>query len=310
MYNKILVTGGAGYIGSVLVPHLLKLHNEVHVVDNFMYGQAPFLHCCYYPSLHIHNRDVCDGIEDLLDDVDVIIPLAALVGQPVCDKYAARAKDVILSSIDDMIPHLSDNQLVIYPTTDSGYGSTDGNVMCTEETPLNPVSWYAKLKMWAADTLLENHGNTIIFRLATAFGVSPRMRFDLLVNDFTQRAVRDGAIVLFESHYKRNFVHVSDIAGAMIFAMDNSEFMKGEIYNVGLDDANISKMELCEIIKEVVPGFTVVESNTGTDPDQRNYIVSNEKLAREGFRAIIPLVNGIKEVVRACGMLTRQHSNV
>ena len=298
---KILVTGGAGYLGSILVPELLNDEHEVTVVDNFMYKQTSLNHLCANPKFDIVRGDVRveTTMWPLLKKADIIIPLAAYVGAPLCTQDPIGASTTNKDAIFMMIKHLSKNQLVIMPTTNSAYGTGD---YCTEESPLNPISLYAKDKV-EVEKQLMNHANSISYRLATVFGMSPRMRLDLLVNDFTYRAVNDSALVLFESHFKRNYIHVRDIALAFQHAIANQKTMSGEVYNVGLSEANVSKWELCEIIQKQLPNFTFMQAEVGVDPDQRNYIVSNEKIESTGFQTKYSLETGIKELIKGYRMI-------
>ena len=309
---KILVTGAAGYIGSVLVPILLTKGYKVIAVDNFMYNQSSLLDCCHDEKLSIVRGDVRekDLISGCLKQADVIFPLACLTGAPLCAKDPVSAKAINLDAIKMMLELRSKEQAVIFPTTNSGYGIGQEGVYCTEETPLKPISLYGKLKVEAEKIILEA-GNSISLRLATAFGISPRMRLDLLVNDFTYRAVTDRFIILFEAHFKRNYIHIRDIAKAFIHCLENFVEMNNEPYNVGLSDANLSKWELCEEIKKQVPGFYFVEAAVGEDPDKRNYIVSNAKIEATGYKPDFSLPAGITELVKGYKVIRRnQFSNV
>ncbi len=309
---KALVTGAAGYIGSVLVPTLLKEGYEVTAVDNFLYNQSSLLDCCHDNNLTIIRGDARDKnlISKCLKDVDVIIPLACLTGAPLCDKDPFAAKEVNLDAIKMLLELRSKDQIVVYPTTNSGYGVGEAGIYCTEETPLRPVSLYGRLKVDAEKAILDA-GNSITLRLATAFGISPRMRLDLLVNDFTYRAVNDRFVILFEAHFKRNYCHVRDISKAFIHCLDNYGTMMNEPYNVGLSEANLSKWELCEEIKKQVPGFYFVEAAVGEDPDKRNYIVSNAKIEKTGFKTDMSLQKGIAELIKGYKVISRnQFSNV
>ena len=296
---KILITGAAGYIGSVLVPILLQKGHEVIAVDNFMYKQTSLLECCHFDKLTLINGDVRNAvlIEQQLKKVDAILPLACLTGAPLCDKDPITARAVNFEAIKTILAKRNPDQMVIFPTTNSGYGVGDEGIHCTEETPLRPVSLYGQLKVEIEKIILES-GNSITFRFATVFGVSPRMRLDLLVNDFTYRAYHDRFIVLFEAHFKRNYLHVRDAARAFIYGLENFEQMKGEAYNVGLSDANISKAELCEVIKEQLPNFYFTEAEIGEDVDKRDYIVSNKKIEAAGFKTEHSLSYGIKELIK------------
>ncbi len=311
--TNILVTGGAGYIGSVLVPALLDRGFGVTVVDNFMYHQDSLASVCYRPEFSLVYGDVrsMDTMRPLIKNADVIIPLAALVGAPLCDRDPIASTATNLQAIVDMSRELGREQRVLLPVTNSGYGVGEAGKFCTEETPIRPVSRYGRDKVEAERQLLERHPSSISFRLATVFGMSPRMRLDLLVNDFTYRACRDKSIVLFESHFKRNFIHVRDVARAFLHGIDRFDTMAGQIYNVGLSDANLSKLELCQRIAKYVPGFVLHESNIGQDPDQRDYIVSNDKIERTGFRPAFSLDDGIRELVKGFAMMRHtKYSNV
>jgi len=299
--TKVLVTGGAGYLGSILVPELLDDGYEVTVIDNFMYKQTSLNHLCANPHFDIVRGDVRveTTMWPLLKKADIIIPLAAYVGAPLCNQDPIGASTTNKDAIFMMLKYLSKNQLVIMPTTNSAYGTGD---YCTEDSPLNPISLYAKDKVEVEKRLMD-HPSSISYRLATVFGMSPRMRLDLLVNDFTYRAVNDSALVLFESHFKRNYIHVRDIASAFLHAINNYQTMIGEVYNVGLSNANVSKWELCEIIQKQLPNFTFMQAEVGVDPDQRNYIVSNEKIEKTGFETKYSLEAGIKELIKGYKMI-------
>ena len=309
---KILVTGGAGYIGSVLVPSLLSEGNEVIVVDSFMYGQTSLLDCCADPKLRIIRADVRDErlISELLTKVDAVLPLACLTGAPLCDKDPRTAEAVNRDAVMMIAKKLSSQQRLIFPSTNSGYGVGEANIQCDEETPLRPISLYGRLKVELEKHLLDR-GNCVTFRFATLFGTSPRMRLDLLVNDFTYRAVIDRFVVLFEPHFKRNYLHVRDGARAFQHALANYDTMKGRPYNVGLSDANISKWELCEVIHKYLPDFTYLVAEVGKDPDQRNYIVSNDRIESTGYRTMINLDAGVQELIKGYQVVRRNHySNV
>ncbi|MFA5142567.1 MAG: SDR family oxidoreductase [Candidatus Omnitrophota bacterium] len=309
---KILVTGGAGYIGSVLVPALLKEGFEVTVIDNFIYNQAPLLDCCHDDKLTIVRADARDKsiVSRYLKGADAIFPLACLTGAPLCQQNPLEARSVIVDALKMILSLRSKKQAIIYPTTNSGYGIGQKGIFCTERTPLRPVSLYGRLKVEAEKALLDS-GDCITLRLATAFGISPRMRLDLLVNDFTYRAVNDRFIVLFEAHAKRNYIHVRDVAKAFIHCLNNFPFLKGEPYNVGLSDANLSKRELCAEIKKQVPDFYFTEARIGHDPDKRDYIVSNEKIERTGYRPDYSIRKGISELIKGYQVVRRnQFSNV
>ena len=304
MSKKILVTGGAGYLGSTLVPELLELGHQVTLVDNFVYKQSSLNHVCHKSNFKVVKGDVRieSKMKPLIKDADVIIPLAALVGAPICNQDPVGATTINHDAIDIMLKMISKDQLILMPTTNSAYGSGDKNNFCTEESPLNPISKYAIDKVEVEKKLMQ-HPNAISFRLATVFGMSPRMRIDLLVNDFTYRAVYDGFVVLFESHFKRNYVHVKDVSRVFQHALLNQDKMKGQIYNVGLSEANVSKWELCERIQKHISNFTFLEAPLGKDPDQRNYIVSNEKLESTGYKTAFSLDHGIEELIKGFTMI-------
>jgi len=309
---KILVTGGAGYIGSVLVPELLAKGHEVTVVDNFMYGQQVLLDCCYNEKLSIIRGDVRDKalISKCMQKTDAIFPLACLTGAPLCSKDPIGAQTINFDAIKMILELRKKNQKIIFPTTNSGYGVGQKGIFCTEETPLNPITLYGTLKVDIEKLILKSE-NSITLRLATVMGVSPRMRLDLLVNDFTYRAINDRFLVLFESQFKRNYVHVRDVANAFIHCLDNFDSMKNEPYNVGLSEANLSKWELCEEIKKQVPDFYFAEAKIGEDPDKRDYIVSNEKLEGTGWHADYSLQRSIAELIKGYQVIKRnQFANV
>lgn len=307
----VLVTGGAGYLGSILVPALLARGCSVAVVDNFMYGQTPLLDCCHDEKLSIVRGDARDErlMLPLLKKADVVMPLACLVGAPLCAQKPIEARSTNLDAILMLLKNASKAQRFISPTTNSGYGVGQAGVFCTEETPMNPISLYGILKVELEQALLA--AGAVSLRLATVCGVSPRMRLDLLVNDFTYRAVFDRFVVLFESHFKRNYIHVRDVARAFCHALDHFDAMKGQPYNVGLSDANLSKMELCQEIQKQVPGFTIMEAHVGKDPDQRNYIVSNAKIEATGYQPQVSIQRAIAELIKGYQVVRRsQFANV
>jgi nucleoside-diphosphate-sugar epimerase len=311
--TKVLVTGGAGYIGSTLVPALLDRGFAVTALDNFMYGQDSLASVCYHPAFSLVRGDVRskDVTRPLIKDADIIIPLAALVGAPLCDRDPLAATTTNKDAIVGMLADLSRDQQVLLPITNSGYGVGEADTFCTEDTPIRPISLYARDKVAVEQILLDRHPNALSFRLATVFGMSPRMRLDLLVNDFTYRACTDRFIVLFESHFKRNYIHVRDVARAFLHGIERFDAMRGGPYNVGLSDANLSKRELCERIQAQLPSFVFIESAIGKDPDKRNYIVSNEKIERTGFRPAHSLDDGIRELIKGFAMIRNmKYSNV
>jgi len=306
MSAHVLVTGAAGYLGSILCEHLLKGGYRVTAVDNLIYQQHSLFHLCADPRFEFSFGDVRDErfIKGLVSKPDVLIPLAAIVGAPGCDRDPLLARSVNLEAIRLLNRLRSPTQLVVYPTTNSGYGTKSGDVSCTEETPLEPISLYGQTKTEAEATLLESV-NAITLRLATVFGMSPRMRLDLLVNHFVYTAVTDGYIVIFEKDFKRNYIHIRDVADCFIHCIENSKSMVGRPYNAGLDSANLSKEELALKIKEVVPNFYIHFAAVGSDPDKRNYIVSNQRLRKAGFEAKRTLESGIEELVKGYRMMGR-----
>ena len=302
-YN-ILVTGGAGYLGSILVPELLNAGTRVTVLDNFMFKQASLGHCCADPNFSVVRGDCRDEqlVKKLLKDVDIVIPLAALVGAPLCKMDPVGATSTNLDAQMMLLRNLSPNQRVLVPITNSGYGIGESDRFCTEESPLRPLSLYGIHKVEVEKAALDR-GNTISFRLATVFGMSPRMRIDLLVNDFTYRAVTDRFVVLFESHFKRNYIHVRDVTRAFMHGIANFDSMKGRPYNVGLSEANLSKFELCERIRREIPDFVFLDAPVGEDPDKRDYIVSNQRIEGTGYKPIHSLELGLRELVKGYAML-------
>jgi len=301
---KILITGGAGYIGSILVPHLINLGHTVTVLDNFIFKQNSLSHVCVEPRFQIVRGDARDisNLRPLTKDADIIVPLAALVGAPLCDTDVLGASSTNYEAIKTLLSLLSKEQKVLIPITNSGYGVGETDKLCDEETPLRPITHYGKTKVQAESCVLER-GNAISFRLATVFGMAPRMRLDLLVNDFVYRAVNDNAVVLFESHFKRNYIHIRDVSRAFVHAIDNFEKMENEAYNVGLSDANLSKWELCEKIKKYLPKFVFMDAPIGEDPDKRDYIISNKKIEKLGFKTQYSLEDGIMELIKGYKMI-------
>lgn len=303
MANKtglhVLVTGGAGYIGSTLVPELLNAGHAVTVLDSFMYGENSLAHVCHNQNFNVVRGDARspEMLAPLLKKADVIIPLAALVGAPLCARDQIGATSTNRDGVITLAKLASKQQMILFPTTNSGYGIGEKGVFCTEETALRPISLYGRDKVDAEKAVLD-HGNAITFRLATVFGMSPRMRIDLLVNDFTYRAIHDRFVVLFEGHFKRNYIHIRDVASAFLHGIKNFEKMKGQAYNVGLSEANLSKIELCEKLKKHLPNFVYLEAPVGEDPDKRDYIVSNEKIERTDYRPAHSLDDGIIELIK------------
>ena len=309
---NVLITGGAGYIGSVLSKQLLDRGYRVTVLDNFLYRQNSLLDCCASEHFHVVRGDCRDErlITNLLRKADIIIPLAALVGAPLCDRDRIGAYTVNFEAVQLLCKLSSAQQRIIFPVTNSGYGIGQPGVPCTEDSPLRPISLYGETKVKAEQVVLDR-GNAITLRLATVFGVSPRMRMDLLVNDFVWRAAQDRAVVVFEGHCKRNFIHVSDVVRAFFYAIDHFEQMKDRPYNVGLDDANLSKIELCRTIQRIIPQFVFFEAPIGEDPDKRDYIVSNARLAAAGYVPEWTLERGIHELLKCYTILKAgQYANV
>jgi nucleoside-diphosphate-sugar epimerase len=289
------------------VPDLLSKKHKVTVVDNFMYDQTSLATSIRDRNLEIIFGDVRDEslMKKLVGKADIIIPLAAIVGAPACDKDPVTAQSINKDSILWILKQISKSQQVIMPTTNSAYGSGDKNNFCDENSPLNPLSLYARDKVVVEKSLLE-HENSTSFRLATVFGISPRMRLDLLVNDFTLRAITDGFVIVFEGHFKRNYIHILDVVQAFNLAIEKKDQFKGEIFNVGLSQANISKIELCQEIKKIVPDFLFLEAPLGKDPDQRNYIVSNKKIEALGFSPAVSLQEGLNELVKGLKMFNHK----
>jgi nucleoside-diphosphate-sugar epimerase len=303
---NVLVTGACGYLGSVICERLLSQGFHVLAMDNCMYGQASLLQLCADCRFEFVRGDVRDQttMQRLVQSADVIIPLAALVGAPACEADPAYAQAVNLDAIRQLNRMRSARQLVVYPTTNSGYGTQSGDVYCTEETALEPISLYGRTKVDAEYELLASE-NVITLRLATVFGVSPRMRIDLLVNHFVYAAVKDGYIVIFEKSFKRNYIHIRDVADCFLHCIEHAENMVGRPYNAGLDNANLSKEELAQTIQRFIPNFYTHFAEVGSDPDKRNYIVSNQRLREAGFEARRSLEEGIQELMKAYAMLPR-----
>ncbi len=309
---RILVTGGAGYIGSVLVPKLLAQGHHVTVLDNFMFQQASLADACGYDAFDVIRGDCRDEtlIKKLLAKADAVIPLAALVGAPLCKTDPIGTQTINQDAVEMLCRVASRDQWLLMPVTNSGYGIGDKGKECTEDSPLRPISLYGVTKVKAEEAALRRD-NSITFRLATVMGMSPRMRMDLLVNDFVYRAVHDRAVVIFEGHFKRNYIHIQDVSRVFLHALGNFDAMKGRPYNVGLDDANLSKIELAQAIQQHLPDFVYVEAPIGEDPDKRDYIVSNARLAGTGFKTEWGLDRSIRELIKGYTILRNsRYANV
>lgn len=305
--RRVLITGGAGYIGSILVEHLLTQGYAVTAVDTLAHGEQSLFHFCADPNFDFIMGDARDEhvIKPLLANADIIVPLAAVVGAPACDRDPEYAESLNLGAVQMINKLRSKDQLIVYPNTNSGYGTKTVSAMCTEDSPLEPISVYGRTKVQAELELLDSE-NVVTFRLATVFGASPRMRIDLLVNHFTHAAFFQGYIVIFEKDFKRNYIHIRDVADAMIHAMENTSAMTGKAFNLGLDEANLSKEELALKVKEYLPKFYIHFAEIGEDPDKRNYIVSNERLRKAGFTANRDIDFGIRELIKAYKLLGRR----
>jgi nucleoside-diphosphate-sugar epimerase len=296
---NILVTGGAGYIGSVLTNFLAKLEYNVTVLDNFFFKQEYIKSRLLRNNINIIQGDVRD--EKLLFDVvkknDVIIPLACLVGAPLCDLHQEEAIHVNQKSIKNLTNILSKQQIVIFPVSNSGYGIGKKNELCTEMSKLNPISLYGKTKV-RAEEIIMGRENSIALRLATVFGMSPRMRVDLLVNNFVYQSLLTKNLKIFEGNFKRNYVHIEDVVNVFIYMINNFDKYKNNVFNFGLEDANLSKLELANKIKVYIKDLIIEESEFGKDPDKRDYIVSNKKILSTGFNFKKSLDNGIQELIK------------
>ena len=295
---KILITGGGGYIGSVLIDELIKKNFEVTILDKFIFKQKKIIHNLYGKKIRIIEGDVRDNslIKNSVKNIDIIIPLAAIVGAPLCKKNPQLTKSVNVGSVKTLVKNLSKNQIILVPTTNSGYGIGKKNSYCTEKSPLKPVSLYGQTKVLAEKIILDHH-NSSSLRLATVFGTSPRMRVDLLVNDFVFKAFKTKKITLFEGHFRRNYIHINDVCRTFLFAIKNFNKFKNNIFNVGLSSANLTKKELCNKIKKFIPDLFIEIDEFAKDPDKRDYIVSNKKLEKTGFKTKYSINFGIKQLL-------------
>ena len=310
MKKSFLITGGAGYLGSMLTSKLVYLGHEVYVMDSLLFSKEPLFHLFSYPNFHFVHADVRNTkiLKKLMSKVDYILPLAALVGAPVCEKNKKTAIEVNLNNIKFIVKNIKKNQRIIYPTTNSGYGVGEKSKYCTEESPLRPVSLYGVTKN-DAEKIILTHPNSICFRLATVFGYSHRMRTDLLVNNLVDLALKKKSIKLFEPHFRRNFVHIKDVINAFIFSVDNFQKLKGDVYNLGLSNANISKLALVKKIKKHVKDLKIIVDLTRSDPDKRDYFVSNRKIEKKGFTAKVSLDEGIAELINILPSLKKIKNN-
>jgi len=302
MSKRVLITGGAGYIGSVLAEVLLNKGYNVTVYDNLMYKQTSLLHLCNEIRFNFIKGDVTSK-KQLLPQIinnDIIIPLAAIVGAPACDVNKELATAINYTQIEFIVDNLRKDQQLIMPNTNSQYGSS--NKIITEESPFNPLSHYAVTKCKAEEYIMDWE-NGICLRLATVFGSSPRMRTDLLVNDFVYKTITEGCLVLFQSKFKRNYIHVRDIAETFLFCIKNYDKLNGQVFNVGLSDANLNKMELAKKIKTYYPNLVIIENEFSSDKDNRNYIVSNDKLESYGWKPKYSIDDGIQELITAYQMI-------
>tara|TARA_X000000368_G_C22986050_1_gene692194 strand:+ start:357 stop:1283 length:927 start_codon:yes stop_codon:yes gene_type:complete len=307
--QKILIIGGAGYLGSYMTNKLIENKHNVTVVDIFKNSEKVFNHIISSKHLNVYKKDARELTKNDYKNYDIVIPLAALVGAPICKLNPLEAKSLNFELTKKIIKNLSKNQKILYPTTNSGYGATTGKLKCNEKTPLNPISLYGIYKKQSEEIIMDRE-NSVSFRLATVFGVSPRHRTDLLVNDFVYKAYHEKCLVLFEQHFKRNYIHLNDVSEGFKFAIKNFQKMKGEVYNLGLSRANLSKRELALKIKKYVKNLTIISSKIGTDPDKRNYIVDNSKIEKIGFKAKTSIDSGIEELIKYYSYQSKLEANV
>ena len=312
MSEKVLITGGAGYIGSILTPYLLQKGYHVTVLDNLMYKQTSLLECCSNKNFNFIRGDISDInlMNDLVPQFDVLILLAAIVGAPACNANSTLSDTINCRAPINILNSISAEQKVLLPTTNSGYGIGRKDKLCNENSPLNPVSLYGRQKVEVEKKYLDN-GNAVSFRFATVFGASPRMRMDLLVNDFVYRALTDKFIVLYEHNFRRNFIHVQDVASVFCFGIENYEEIRGNAFNVGLSSANLTKYELCEQIKKMIPDLEILTGQSASDPDKRDYLISNEKIEGVGWMPLVTLKDGIRELIKGYKIINaRPFANV
>jgi len=298
--SKILITGGAGYIGSMLCTKLLEEGHTVTVVDLLKYDKGSLNHLYFNKNFKL----ICDDIrkitlmKKLIKQHDFIIPLAALVGAPLCEKFKKEALSTNLGSIKTLCNLATKKNKIIYLTTNSGYGIGEKNKYCDENSPLKPISLYGRTKCDGEDLVRLKIKNHVCFRLATVFGHSYRMRSDLLVNNFVYTAIKKKKLTLFEPHFRRNFIHVRDVVNAIIYTMKNFNKLKNNVYNLGLSSANISKIMLAKKIKKQYRQLSIKIVTNRKDPDKRDYFVSNKKIEKKGFKAKISLESGISELIQ------------
>ena len=297
--KNILITGAAGYLGSIIATKLVNLGHRVTAVDMIKYDKNSLSHLFYFENFKFLKQDVTkkEVVKKILKNQDIIIPLAALVGAPLCEKFKKNTLKTNVGSIETLLKYIKKNQKIIYPTTNSGYGIGEKDKFCDETSPLRPVSLYGTTKV-KAEELIYKRGNSICFRLATVFGYSYRMRTDLLVNNFVERAVKTKKLEIFEPNFRRNYIHVKDIVDAFVFAIDNFEKLKNNIYNLGLSSANITKIQLAKKIKKYIKDLQIKVIKNRKDPDKRDYFVSNKKIEKHGFKAKVSLDTGIKELIK------------